>query len=40
VKRASSQWLESAEMDLALLGQMVENISFNNARNYFPMECD
>ncbi|MCX5644705.1 MAG: glucuronate isomerase [Phycisphaerae bacterium] len=26
--------------DLALLGQMVEDISFNNARNYFPMECD
>jgi glucuronate isomerase len=25
--------------DLALLGQMVEDISFNNARNYFPMEC-
>jgi glucuronate isomerase len=26
--------------DLALLGQMVENISYNNARAYFPMECD
>ena len=26
--------------DLALLGQMVEDISYNNARNYFPMECD
>jgi hypothetical protein len=26
--------------DLDLLGQMVEDISFNNARNYFPMECD
>jgi glucuronate isomerase len=26
--------------DMALLGQMVENISFNNARNYFPMECN
>jgi glucuronate isomerase len=26
--------------DLNLLGQMVEDISFNNARNYFPMECD
>jgi glucuronate isomerase len=26
--------------DLALLGQMVEDICFNNARNYFPMECD
>jgi glucuronate isomerase len=25
--------------DLALLGQMVEDISFNNARDYFPMEC-
>ena len=25
--------------DLALLGKMVEDISFNNARNYFPMEC-
>jgi len=25
--------------DLNLLGQMVEDISFNNARNYFPMEC-
>jgi len=26
--------------DLALLGQMVEDISYNNARAYFPMECD
>jgi glucuronate isomerase len=26
--------------DLGLLGQMVEDISYNNARNYFPMECD
>jgi glucuronate isomerase len=26
--------------DLLLLGQMVEDISFNNARNYFPLECD
>jgi glucuronate isomerase len=26
--------------DMALLGQMVEDISYNNARNYFPMECD
>ncbi len=26
--------------DLGLLGQRVEDISFNNARNYFPMECD
>ncbi len=25
--------------DLDLLGKMVEDISFNNARNYFPMEC-
>lgn len=25
--------------DLALLGQMVEDISFNNARDYFPMDC-
>ncbi|MCL5281659.1 MAG: glucuronate isomerase [Planctomycetes bacterium] len=25
--------------DLDLLGRMVEDISFNNARNYFPMEC-
>ena len=39
MKRASSQWLESAEMDLDSIGQMVEDISFNNARNYFPMEC-
>jgi len=26
--------------DLALLGKMVEDISYNNARAYFPMECD
>ena len=26
--------------DLALLGKMVEDICFNNARNYFPMELD
>ena len=26
--------------DLSLLGQMVEDISYNNARNYFPMACD
>ncbi|MBN1508246.1 MAG: glucuronate isomerase [Sedimentisphaerales bacterium] len=26
--------------DMALLGQMVEDISYNNARAYFPMECD
>jgi len=26
--------------DLALLGKMVEDISFNNAKNYFPMELD
>ena len=26
--------------DLTLLGQMVEDISFNNARAYFPMACD
>ncbi|MBM4026431.1 MAG: glucuronate isomerase, partial [Planctomycetes bacterium] len=25
--------------DLDLLGRMVEDICFNNARNYFPMEC-
>jgi glucuronate isomerase len=25
--------------DLGLLGRMVEDISFNNAKNYFPMEC-
>jgi glucuronate isomerase len=24
--------------DLALLGKMVEDICFNNAKNYFPME--
>jgi glucuronate isomerase len=26
--------------DLPLLGKMVEDICFNNARVYFPMECD
>jgi hypothetical protein len=26
--------------DMNLLGPMVEDISFNNAKNYFPMECD
>jgi len=26
--------------DLSLLGKMVEDISYNNARAYFPMECD
>jgi glucuronate isomerase len=26
--------------DMALLGRMVEDISYNNARRYFPMECD
>jgi len=26
--------------DLGLLGKMVENICFNNAKNYFPMELD
>ena len=26
--------------DLDLLGKMVEDISYNNARAYFPMECD
>jgi glucuronate isomerase len=26
--------------DLPLLGKMVEDISYNNARAYFPMECD
>jgi len=26
--------------DMALLGKMVEDISYNNARAYFPMECD
>jgi glucuronate isomerase len=25
--------------DFDLLGRMIEDISFNNARNYFPMEC-
>jgi glucuronate isomerase len=25
--------------DMGLLGRMVEDICFNNARNYFPMEC-
>ncbi|MBN1127011.1 MAG: glucuronate isomerase [Sedimentisphaerales bacterium] len=26
--------------DMSLLGQMVEDICYNNARNYFPMECE
>lgn len=26
--------------DMNLLGKMVEDISYNNAKNYFPMECD
>jgi glucuronate isomerase len=26
--------------DMSLLGPMVEDICFNNARSYFPMECD
>jgi len=26
--------------DMALLGRMVEDISYNNARRYFPMACD
>jgi glucuronate isomerase len=26
--------------DMALLGKMVEDISFNNAKNYFPMKLD
>ncbi|MBE0537934.1 MAG: glucuronate isomerase [Phycisphaerae bacterium] len=26
--------------DMKLLGQMVEDICYNNARNYFPMDCD
>jgi glucuronate isomerase len=26
--------------DLDLLGKMVEDISFNNAKKYFPMELD
>jgi glucuronate isomerase len=26
--------------DLGLLGKMVEDICYNNARSYFPMECD
>ena len=26
--------------DLDLLGKMVEDICFNNAKNYFPMELD
>jgi glucuronate isomerase len=25
--------------DMDLLGKMVEDISYNSARNYFPMEC-
>ena len=26
--------------DLALLGKMVEDICFNNTKNYFPMQLD
>jgi glucuronate isomerase len=26
--------------DMELLGRMVEDICFNNARNYFPMELE
>jgi glucuronate isomerase len=26
--------------DMGLLGRMVEDICYNNARNYFPMECE
>jgi glucuronate isomerase len=26
--------------DMSLLGPMVEDICYNNARSYFPMECD
>jgi glucuronate isomerase len=26
--------------DKELLGQMVEDIAYNNARNYFDMECE
>ncbi len=26
--------------DIKLIGKMVEDICYNNARNYFPMECD
>jgi glucuronate isomerase len=26
--------------DMTLLGKMVEDVSYNNARAYFPMECD
>jgi len=26
--------------DLGLLGKIIEDICFNNAKNYFPMELD
>ena len=34
--------MENGELprDMELLGRMVEDICFNNAKNYFPMECD
>jgi len=34
--------VENGELpgDMKLLGRMVEDICYNNARNYFPMECD
>jgi glucuronate isomerase len=34
--------VENGELprDMKLLGQMVEDICFNNAKDYFPMECD
>ena len=34
--------VENGELprDMELLGQMVEDICYNNAREYFPMECD
>lgn len=34
--------VENGELprDMKLLGQMVEDICYNNAKNYFPMECD
>lgn len=34
--------VENGELpcDMKLLGQMVEDICYNNAKNYFPMECN
>ena len=34
--------VENGELpcDMNLLGQMIEDICYNNAKNYFPMECD